>query len=102
MRSLWRKEKAQGCQREFFTLPETNIAYKPPKMDGWNTTFLLERPIFRGYVSFREGNQLAILPLYMKLKMHIEEMKQPVLYYLVVEPTHLKNMFVKSEIFPNN
>ena len=21
-------------------------------MDGWNTTFLLERPIFRGYVSF--------------------------------------------------
>ena len=24
-------------------------------MDGWNTTFLLERPIFRGYVSFREG-----------------------------------------------
>ncbi len=25
-------------------------------MDGWNTTFLLEKPIFRGYVSFREGN----------------------------------------------
>ncbi len=25
-------------------------------MDGWNTTFLLGRPIFRGYVSFREGN----------------------------------------------
>ena len=24
-------------------------------MDGWNTTFLLNRPIFRGYVSFREG-----------------------------------------------
>ena len=23
-------------------------------MDGWNTTFLLGRPIFRGYVSFRE------------------------------------------------
>ena len=22
---------------------------------GWNTTFLLGRPIFRGYVSFREG-----------------------------------------------
>ena len=33
------------------TLPETNI---PLKMDGWNTTFLLGRPIFRGYVSFRE------------------------------------------------
>ena len=28
-------------------------------MDGWNTTFLLRRPIFRGYVSFREG----ILPI---------------------------------------
>ena len=25
-------------------------------MDGWNTSFLLGRPIFRGYVSFREGN----------------------------------------------
>ena len=24
-------------------------------MDGWNTTFLLGRPIFGGYVSFREG-----------------------------------------------
>ncbi len=24
-------------------------------MDGWNTTFLLGRHIFRGYVSFREG-----------------------------------------------
>ena len=25
-------------------------------MDGWNTTFLLGMPIFRCYVSFREGN----------------------------------------------
>ena len=25
------------------------------KEDGWNTTFLLGRLIFRGYVSFREG-----------------------------------------------
>ena len=25
-------------------------------MDGWNSTFLLGRPIFRGYVSFREGS----------------------------------------------
>ena len=37
------------------TLPETNSL--PLKMDGWNTTFLLGRPIFRGYVSFREGIQ---------------------------------------------
>ena len=28
------------------TLPETNEL--PLKMDGWNTTFLLGRPIFRG------------------------------------------------------
>ena len=35
------------------TLPETNSS--PLKMDGWNTTFLLGRPIFRCYVSFREG-----------------------------------------------
>ena len=38
------------------TLPETNNS--PLKMDGWNTTFLLGRPIFRGYVSFREGKPL--------------------------------------------
>ena len=30
-------------------------------MDGWNTTFLLGRPIFRGYVSFREGSHLSLL-----------------------------------------
>ena len=28
------------------------------KMDGWNTTFLLGRSIFRGYVSFREGKHV--------------------------------------------
>ena len=27
-------------------------------MDGWNTSFLLGWPIFRGYVSFTEGNML--------------------------------------------
>ena len=35
------------------TLPETNGLHL--EMDGWNTTFLLGKPIFRGYVSFREG-----------------------------------------------
>ena len=35
------------------TLPETNSSHL--KMDGWNTTFLLGRPIFRDHVSFREG-----------------------------------------------
>ena len=29
-------------------------------MDGWNTTFLLRRPIFRCYVSFREGRISSI------------------------------------------
>jgi len=27
-------------------------------MDGWKTTFLFGSPIFRGYVSFREGKWL--------------------------------------------
>ena len=31
-------------------------------MDGWNTTFLLGRPIFRGYVSFREGKWHTPIP----------------------------------------
>ena len=31
------------------------------EMDGWNTTFLLGRPIFRGYVSFREG--ISVFPI---------------------------------------
>ncbi len=30
-------------------------------MDGWNTTFLLGRPIFSGYVSFREGIHLQLV-----------------------------------------
>ncbi len=30
-------------------------------MDGWNTTFLLGRPIFRGYVSLPEGTQTGNL-----------------------------------------
>ena len=36
------------------SLPETNSSHL--KMDGWNTRFLLGRPIFRCYVSFREGS----------------------------------------------
>ena len=35
-----------------YTLPETNIA---PELDGWKMSFLMGRPIFRGYVSFRKG-----------------------------------------------
>ena len=37
-----------------YTLPETNSSHL--KMDGWNTNFLLGRPIFQGRtVSFTEG-----------------------------------------------
>ena len=40
------RKKKQGTKIiHTATLPETNIA---PKIDGWNTTFLLGRPIFRG------------------------------------------------------
>ncbi len=37
------------------TPPKTNTSHL--KMDGWKTTFLLGRPIFRYYVSFRECNK---------------------------------------------
>ncbi len=47
-----RRAQTLGCLGCWCTLPETNSS--PLKMDGWNTTFLLGRPIFRGYVSFRE------------------------------------------------
>ena len=36
-------------------------------MDGWNTTFLLGWPIFRGYVSFRESK--------VHIKMHDEKLQ---------------------------
>ena len=44
-----------GCpkQPQAFILPETYSSHL--KMDGWNTSFLLGWPIFRCYVSFREG-----------------------------------------------
>ena len=35
-------------------LPSLKLTYHL-KMDGWNTSFLLGWPIFKGYVSFREG-----------------------------------------------
>ena len=42
-----------GSLYAIIILPENNSS--PLKMDGWNTTFLLGWPIFRGYVSFSEG-----------------------------------------------
>ena len=47
----WHARKYENVSR--CTLPETNSS--PLKMDGWNTTILLGRLIFRGYGSFREG-----------------------------------------------
>ena len=44
------------------TLPETNSLHL--KMDGWKTSFLLGRPIFRCYVSFREGNSINNMAKY--------------------------------------
>ncbi len=40
-----------------FTLPETDSS--PLKNGGWETTFPLGMPVFTGYVSFREGNNLC-------------------------------------------
>ena len=99
------------------TLPETNIAPK----NGWLEyyTFLLGRPIFRGYVSFREctekkrkkgrglGNDIGrpvVHPQPTKILEPLDRLDSrrkkhtPCLFgsclfiWLVVEPTHLKNM----------
>ncbi len=41
-----------------YTLPETNSSHL--KIDGWKTIFVLGRPAFRGYVSFRECNLVGL------------------------------------------
>ena len=46
----WFKKSAESAKLE----PSLKLTW-PLKMDGWNTTFLLGRPIFRGHVNFREG-----------------------------------------------
>ena len=45
-----------GCFFLLCTLSETDSSHL--KMDGWNISFLLGWPIFRGYISFRECNFL--------------------------------------------
>ena len=55
------------------TLPETNSSHL--KMDGWNTSFVLGWPIFRCYVSFREGTLFTWIFLHQDhsfFKAHIE------------------------------
>ncbi len=47
----------------FRQLPPGNtlkLTFLHLKMDGWNTTFLWGRPIFRGYVSLRERTSQKI------------------------------------------
>ncbi len=44
------------------SIPSLKLTW-PLKMDGWKMNFLLGRPIFRGYVSFREGKSLRIQSL---------------------------------------
>ena len=39
-----------GCPLQLMKLTFSHL-----KMDGWNTSFLLGNPIFRGYVRFKEG-----------------------------------------------
>ena len=44
-------------------IPFLKLTYLYPlKIDGWKTTFLLEWPIFRAYVSFREGIVFVVSP----------------------------------------
>jgi len=60
LRGIDRPVKPSHARRKAYnldTLPETNRNW-----DGWNTNLLLGWPIFRGYVSFREGNTLYLVP----------------------------------------
>ena len=41
-------------------LPSLKLTFSHLKMDGWNTSILLGWPIFRGYISFREGSHLIL------------------------------------------
>ena len=58
----WNRLRCQKDDFEMFwvTLPETNM-FCPLKNDGWKTSFLLGWPVFRCYVSFREGKSRVSL-----------------------------------------
>ena len=49
--------------KKIHQLPSLKLTFSHVKQDGWNTTCLLRRPIFRGYVSFREGTVSTPLPV---------------------------------------
>ena len=44
-----------GSQHIFLEIPSLKLTFSHPKMDGWNTTFLLGWPIFRSYVTANFG-----------------------------------------------
>ncbi len=44
----------------YINLPSLKLTCSPLKMDGWKMIFLLGRPVFRDYVSFREGTTFNI------------------------------------------
>ena len=54
---------ATGQLDDFFQkeLPSLKLTFSHPKMDGWNTSFLLGLPMFRGEnaVSFRESSMTS-------------------------------------------
>ncbi len=54
------KPKLIADREHLFTLPKTNIA---PKMVVSNRNLLFQGAIFKGYVSFREGNSFRIVPV---------------------------------------
>ncbi len=62
LRFSYGPSKKHGCSSvknwTCTNLTEVQKLTQPLKMDGWTTTFLLGRPIFRCYVSFREGTNL--------------------------------------------
>ena len=55
LQSWWNKNSSFRLQWGL-TLPENNSSHL--KICGWKMDFLLEWPIFRGYLSFREGTSL--------------------------------------------
>ena len=54
---LFRLAALEGTAKETWALNFFLRVHRvyPLKMDGWETSFLLGWPTFRGYLSFREG-----------------------------------------------
>ena len=46
----------EGMDSVPLTIHSPKLTFSPLKIDGWKMIFLSGWPIFRGYVSFREGS----------------------------------------------